>query len=75
MEFKVTHQARKKLHGLLSELYNARDKAFGNGRLVRNLFERIIEKQANRIADITPLTEKILSTISKDDVPDKEELE
>ena len=29
---------------------NEKDNHFGNGRYVRNLFEKVIEKQANRLA-------------------------
>ena len=70
----MTDPARKKLLELLRKLYEQRTKNFGNGRLVRNLFERIIEKQANRIADITPLTEKILCSITKQDIPENEDM-
>lgn len=34
------------------ELYNSRTKSFGNGRVVRNVFEKIIENQSNRLAMI-----------------------
>ena len=34
------------------EVYNNRGENFGNGRYVRNLFEKSIQKQANRIAPI-----------------------
>jgi hypothetical protein len=36
--------------------HDKRDRSFGNGRFVRNLFERIVEKQANRVAETSPLT-------------------
>lgn len=71
----LTSGARKELLELLTQLYEARDKSFGNGRVVRNIFEKCIEKQANRIAGVSPLTDKILCTIHKNDVPDLEELQ
>jgi hypothetical protein len=42
---------------------------------VRNLFERIVEKQANRIAETSPLTDEILCTITKRDIPDVGEID
>ena len=32
------------------DLYDTRTKSFGNGRVVRNLFEKIVENQSNRLA-------------------------
>ena len=37
---------------------------------MRNLFEKIIERQANRIVNITPITEEILITITEEDIPE-----
>jgi SpoVK/Ycf46/Vps4 family AAA+-type ATPase len=33
------------------QLYNNRTKSFGNGRVVRNIFEKIVENQSNRLAN------------------------
>lgn len=71
VSFKVEEPARARLLSLLEELYEARDKTFGNGRLVRNLFEKMVEKQANRIASVSPLTDEVLCTITGDDIPEK----
>ncbi len=70
--FRLTPAAREALQGLLTDLYEARDRSFGNARLVRNLFEKIIEKQANRLASIAILTDDILSTIEAEDIPTPE---
>lgn len=44
---------------------------FGNARFARNLFERIVEQQANRVAeDADDLTDEALSTILPEDIPD-----
>lgn len=67
--FTVTGPARRELLGLLSEFYEKRDKRFGNGRLVRNIFERMVERQANRIASVSPLTDAILCSLNKSDIP------
>jgi hypothetical protein len=55
--------------------FERRDRSFGNGRFVRNLFERIVEKQANRIAETSPLTDEILCTITKRDIPEVGEID
>ncbi len=41
---------------------------FANGRGVRNLFEKMIEAQANRIINIPKLTSEELKTLSEDDL-------
>lgn len=69
---KLTKPAEAKLLSLFQILYENKDKSFGNGRLARNLFEKIIENQANRLVEITPLTDEVLSTICKEDIPDTE---
>lgn len=49
-------------------LYTARDDHFGNGRLVRNVFEAAIRRLANRIASVSDLTEEVLTTIKPEDI-------
>ena len=61
--------AETKLLALLQKYYENKDKSFGNGRLARNIFEKVIENQANRLVDIAPLTDEALSTICKEDIP------
>lgn len=71
--FTLTKPARGALRKLTLEFYDGRDKAFGNGRLMRNIFEKAIERQADRIAKISPLTEEILCTITKADIPSRDD--
>lgn len=68
-DFKLTEDARDKLNEIFERLYEKRDKSFGNARVVRNLFEKIIENQANRIITITPITKELLITITEEDIP------
>lgn len=67
--FKITKKAKAKLLELFKSLYLKKDRTFGNGRLVRNIFERIIENQANRLVKVSPLTDEVLSTIEESDIP------
>ncbi len=70
--FHPTEAANQKLKDLLTQLYEQRDRTFGNARLVRNLFEKTIERQANRLAVINTLTDEILTTILPEDIPNAE---
>jgi SpoVK/Ycf46/Vps4 family AAA+-type ATPase len=67
--FQTTAAADQKLKELFAELYDNRDRTFGNARLARNLFEKTIEQQANRLAMVTSLTDEVLKTILPEDIP------
>ena len=60
--------ASQKLLEKFIELYSNRNKNFGNGRLVRNLFEKIIEKQENRLVNLSNATKETMSTIIVEDI-------
>ena len=62
--------------GLASELpkvmlktIRQKDENFGNARFVRNLFEKSIQKQAIRLSKVAPITNKMLRTLTADDLP------
>lgn len=69
-DFVLTEDAEAKLTEILERVHEKRHKAFGNARTVRNLFEKIIECQANRIVSISPITEETLRTLTEEDVPE-----
>jgi AAA lid domain-containing protein len=56
-------------------LFDARDESFGNARLARNIFERTINNQANRIISLANLTDEVLCTLEATDIPTKLELQ
>jgi SpoVK/Ycf46/Vps4 family AAA+-type ATPase len=66
--FHVTEDGYQDIVRLLAYLYDQRDRTFGNGRLVRNIFEKLVEVQANRLATIPMLTDEILTTFVREDV-------
>ncbi len=68
-DFVLAAEGKEKLQFIFDKLYEKRHKSFGNARVARNLFEKIIEHQANRIVSITPLTEVLLTTITEEDIP------
>ncbi len=56
---------------MITELYNSRDKDFANGRTMRQLFEKICAKQAERLrnVDISTLSNDQLMLIDVEDIP------
>jgi len=73
VRFRLGEDAAKKLVDLITVFYELRGRDFGNGRFVRNVFERIVQKQADRLASVTELTEDILCEIRAEDVPSGED--
>lgn len=65
----LTQEARKKLLKHMTAVYHNRTPAFGNGRYARNLLEKTIERQANRIVHLEPMTDELLCTLTQDDIP------
>ena len=53
---------------IFSEAYAERDKRFGNGRFVRNIFEKAIQNQADRIVAISNPSKADLVTIHAEDL-------
>lgn len=73
VRFRTNDDARKKLVDLVTAFHALRGRDFGNGRFVRNVFERIVQKQADRLASVSELTEDILCEIRPEDVPSGDE--
>lgn len=73
--FKLVPEAQDVLLKVLQGVYRTRDRTFGNARMVRNLFEKIVERQANRLATVSQydLTETMLTTIQPVDIPVEED--
>lgn len=64
-------EARQLLLKMITGMYNSRDKDFANGRTMRQLFDKICSRQAERLqrVDITRLTNEQLMTIIPADIP------
>lgn len=60
----ATHLLRKHI----TTLYENREEHFGNARTIRNLFEKAIGCQANRIASVASLSNGELITITEEDI-------
>jgi stage V sporulation protein K len=69
-DFVVTDDAKEKLNDTFEMLFEKRDESFGNARVVRNLFEKCVQNQANRIIKIKKLSKKTLKTLTMEDIPE-----
>ena len=69
-EYCISNEARTALSEYLQKCVNEKDERFGNGRFVRNLFEKTIERQANRLSQAPNLTAEMLTTIEIEDLPE-----
>lgn len=67
-DYKLNEAADNKIREHLKQLYEDRDDNFGNGRDVRNIFEKIIANQANRVAKIDEPTDEDILTITEEDI-------
>ena len=74
-DFVLNDDAKEKLSDTFELLYSKKDEGFGNARVVRNLFEKCVQNQANRIVKIKKITPKILKTLSEEDIPEPKETE
>jgi stage V sporulation protein K len=72
-DFVLSDEAKEKLSDTFEILYSKKDEGFGNARVVRNLFEKSVQNQANRIVKIKKITPKILKTLSEEDIPEPKE--
>jgi hypothetical protein len=67
-EYKLTEEAQTTLQDALDKVVSEKDKNFGNGRYVRNLFEKVVENQANRLSSEADVTSETLALIVKEDI-------
>ena len=70
-KYRFAPDAKELVLKMIAELYNARDKDFANGRTMRQLFDKICAKQAERLqkVDISMLSNEELMTIKVVDIP------
>jgi SpoVK/Ycf46/Vps4 family AAA+-type ATPase len=66
--YRITPRGKEKLLKHFTKLYSEKNKSFGNGRLVRNIFEKTIERQANRLVKITDVNKEMMMTITWEDI-------
>jgi SpoVK/Ycf46/Vps4 family AAA+-type ATPase len=67
-EYVMTVEAGKYLRRQLEYVVENKDKNFGNARYVRNVFEKVIQVQANRLSKTSNASERDLAEILLEDM-------
>ena len=67
-DYRLSEEAAERLKDYLEEFYQHRDQNFGNARDVRNLFEKLVAAQANRVAALPSPTDEEILTITAEDL-------
>ena len=70
--YNITDEAKEKVHAILRKQAATKDGNFANARTVRNLFEKIIVKQASRLYTIANPTNRELTELVLGDVENLE---
>lgn len=66
--YRIKRDAYEKLKEFFSAAVENKDQNFGNGRFVRNTFERVVQNQADRLAHQSTITSDDLSIITLEDI-------
>ena len=66
--YKIKRDAFEKLQSVIGCAVASRDKNFGNARYVRNLFEKVVQNQANRLSRMDSIDNDELSIITREDI-------
>lgn len=69
-DFVITDDAKEKLTDTFELLFEKRDESFGNARVIRNLFEKCVQNQANRIIKIKKISKITLKKLIEKDIPE-----
>ena len=65
--YTLSEQGKKEAEALFQTLYETRDENFGNARDVRNLFERAVARQSDRVARMeAPGREELMELLAED---------
>jgi len=67
-QYTMTDDASQLLRNNLTDVVAHKTKNFGNARYVRNLFERAVEQQANRLSSKLSYSDQELSLLTKEDI-------
>ena len=68
-EYTITTDALIALRLLVEKAFNEKDNKFGNGRFIRNIFEKTLQLQASRLSKIDNISVEDLQLIIADDIP------
>lgn len=66
--YNPTEKAEEKVKQMLEFLHDTRSDSFANARTVRNLFEKLLTIQADRLAALESVSDEELSLITEGDL-------
>ena len=69
-DFFLGEEVKAFIEARLAMVVENEPKDFGNARYIRNVFEKVIQAQANRLASVPDITKEMLSEITLEDVKD-----
>lgn len=69
-DYQLSKKAEEKVLEILTKAYKNRDHHFGNARFARNLFEQVVQNQANRLAAEEEVTREKLMLLTEADLAD-----
>jgi len=67
-QYTMSDEYLKVMEKYFCYIYDTRDSNFGNGRVVRNTFERLVKCQADRLAEENEVTIDMLKTFTIEDI-------
>jgi ribosomal protein S27E len=67
-KYALPTESRRRLLRGFTYLYIRRDRHFGNGRCSRNSFERSVRRLANRLAEVSEISDELLTTLEPQDI-------
>lgn len=67
-QYTMNEDCLKKMEQYFNYLYDIRDNQFGNGRVIRNILERLIKYQSDRLAEEENVSVEMLKTITLEDI-------
>lgn len=70
----LSDTASEKIRDLIQDVYSQKGPHFGNARTIRNIFQKIIRLQANRLIDGIEFDRHSLQTIETEDIPPLEKI-
>lgn len=71
--YALDEQTQEGMANLFQQLYDSRDENFGNAREVRNVFERGVARQSDRVAALDSPSREELMALTLDDLLDESE--
>ncbi len=66
--YAIEREAEKVIAHVFEHMYEGRDESFGNARDVRNVFERAVSRQSNRVAELEAPTKQDLMVLTEADL-------